>query len=181
MKALFNRMLRAIKLDRHLFEEIVSDPSIQGQSIWAVAIYAMATGFGTFSMIGGTAVNIGLLSAMIAWYVWAFSLFYFGTRFLGGRTTSVDRKTIMRVTAFACAPGIFRLLGIIPKTTTIVFIVTSLWILIAAVIGLKAVFSESHSSKLAALTIVTWVAATIFQLILIVTLLSVFGVGNSPS
>lgn len=181
MKALINRMFRAIKLDRQLFEEIVSDPSVQGQSVWAVAIFAMATAFGSFTMIGGTAVNIGLITTMIAWYVWAFSLFYIGTRFLGEHAAHANRKTIMRVVAFGCAPGIFRLLGIIPKTATIVLIITSLWILATVIIGLKSVFSEAHSAKIAIITVVTWIAATLFQLILIVTLLSVFGVSKSAS
>lgn len=181
MKALLSRMLRAIKLDSLLFDEIVSDPSLQGQSVWAVAIFAMATSFGTFVFIGGTAVNIGLLTTMIAWYVWAFSVFYISSRFLKRESVAGDRKTIMRVVAFACAPGLIRLLGVIPKTTTIVLIISSIWILIAAVYGLKKVFTKTPVINIAAITVVAWLGATLFQAILIVTLLAVFGPVKSGS
>lgn len=178
MKGLFQRLFRAMRLDGQLFEEVVSDSSIQGQSVWAVAIFAMATAFGTFTLISGTAVNIGLLTAMIGWYVWAFSIFYLGSRILSLKA-GADRKTIMRVMAFACAPGIFRILGIIPKTTAIIFAVTSIWILVTAIFGLKKAFPESPSFKISLITIFTWVVATLFQAILTVTLLSVFGVTKS--
>lgn len=179
MKALLSRMLRAIKLDGRLFDEIVSDPSTQGQSIWAVLIFAMATAFGTFAMIGGSAVNIGLLTTMIQWYVWAFSVFYISSRFVKTEDVTGNRKTIMRVVAFACAPGLIRLLGVIPKTTAIVLIITSIWILIAAVLGLKKVFTKTPVIHIAAITVVTWLGATLFQAILIVTLLAVFGPAKS--
>lgn len=179
MKALLNRMLRALRFDGALFDEIVTDPSIQGQSVWAVAIFAMATAFGTFAMISGTAINIGLLTTMIGWYVWAFSVFYVSTRFLKTNATRADRKTIMRVMAFACAPGLFRLLGVIPKATAIILIISSLWILATAVFGLRKVFPEAHTLKIGAITVATWIAATLFQAILIVTLLSVFGAPES--
>jgi hypothetical protein len=172
-------MKRVIKLDQRLFEEIVSDPSSQGQSVWAMAIFAMATAFGFFSMVGGTAVNIGLITTMIAWYVWAFSVFYSGTRLFRGDGEGADRKTVLRVMAFACAPGVIRLLGVIPKSTIVILIISSIWILIAAIIGLKKVFPKTATAYIAAVTIGTWFAASMFQAIMIVTLLSVFGVSKS--
>jgi predicted secreted protein len=172
-------MIRAIKLDQLLFDEIVSDPSSQGQSVWAMAIFAMATAFGFFGMVGGTAVNIGLITTMIAWYVWAFSVFYAGTRLFRVDGQRADRKTVLRVVAFASAPGIIRLLGIIPKSTLVILIISSIWILISATIGLKRVFPKTATAYIAAVTIGTWFAASMFQAIMIVTLLSVFGVSQS--
>ncbi len=181
MKPIFKRIQRAITLDRHLFEEIVADPATQGQSVWVVALFAMATAFGSFSLAGGTAVNIALLTTMIAWYVWAFSVFFFGTHIFGTTRKLVDRKAIMRVMAFACAPGIFRLLCLIPRSTIAILILTSVWILVAAVMGVKKVFTQTSTVKIAILCVGTWVVATLFQAILMVTLLSVFGISKSGS
>jgi hypothetical protein len=180
MKPIFKRMQRAIVLDQTLFEEVVADPSVQGQSVWVVAIYAMTTAFGSFSMIGGGAVNIGLITTILTWYIWAFSVFYFGTRFLGPMPEGADRKTIMRVVAFASAPGVIRLLGVIPKITMIILAVSSIWILIAAVMGLKKVFTQTTTAKITAICVGTWFAASLFQAILLVVLLAVFGV-TEPS
>jgi hypothetical protein len=178
MKLLFKRMQRAIVLDQPFFEQVVADASLQGQSVWAVAIYAMATAFGTFSMIGGAAVNIGLITTILAWYIWAFSVFYFGTRLLGPMTDGADRKTIMRVIAFASAPGVIRLLGILPKTTMIILAASSIWILIAAVMGLKKVFTQTTTVKITMICVGTWCAGTLFQLIVLVVLLAVFGISE---
>ncbi len=179
MKPIFKRMQRAMLLDQTLFEEVVADPSVQGQSVWVVAIYAMTTAFGSFSMINGTAVNIGLITTILTWYIWAFSVFYFGTRFLGPMPVGADRKTIIRVIAFASAPGVIRLLGVIPKTTMIILAVSSIWILIAAVLGLKKVFTQTTTAKITAICVGTWFAASLFQAILLVVLLAVFGVTDS--
>jgi hypothetical protein len=179
MKPIFKRMQRAIALDQTLFEEVVADPSVQGQSVWVVAIYAMTTAFGSFSMIGGAAVNIGLITTLLTWYIWAFSVFYFGTRFLGPMTDGADRKTVMRVVAFASAPGAIRLLGVIPKTTIAILAISSIWILIAAVVGLKKVFIETTTAKIAVICTGTWFTATLFHAIVLVVLLAVFGVSES--
>ena len=178
MKPIFERMKRVAMLEQSVFEEIVADPSIQGQSVWVVAIFAMTTAFGTFMMAGGAAVNVGLLTTMIFWYVWAFSVFYFGSHLLGTMQSGANRKTVLRVMAFACAPGAIRILGVVPKAAGIVFVITTVWILIAAVMGLKKVFVQSSTGKIVAICITTWVGAAVFQAILMVTLLSVFGVSK---
>jgi hypothetical protein len=128
----------------------------------------MATAFGFFSMVGGTAVNIGLITTMIAWYVWAFSVFYVSSRIFHKNGEGGDRKTIMRVVAFASAPGLIRILGVIPKSLVIIFIISSVWILIAAIIGLKKVFTQTGTAKIAGVTIGCWLVASIFQAILMV-------------
>jgi cellulose synthase/poly-beta-1,6-N-acetylglucosamine synthase-like glycosyltransferase len=179
MKILFARMLRAIKLDQQLFEEIAADPSTQPQSVWAVAIFAMATSFGFFSAVGGTAVNIALITTMIAWYVWAFTIFYIGSRLFLEDRERAHRKTVMRVVAFAAAPGLIRLLGVIPQTSIVLMAVSSIWILVAAVLGLKKVFTQTATVKVAVVTVGAWLVASLFQAIMIVTLLSVFGVSRS--
>ena len=179
MKLLLARMFRAIKLDQMFFEEIVADPSTQPQSVWAVALFAMATSFGFFSVAGGTAVNIALITTMISWYVWAFSVFYIGSRLFREEKEGVDRKTVMRVMAFAAAPGLIRVLGVIPKTTIVLLIISTIWILIAAVLGLRKAFAQTATGKIAVVTLVTWMGASLFQAILMVTLLTVFGVSKS--
>ena len=179
MKILFARMLRAIKLDRNFFGEVAADPTLQAHSVWTVAIFAMATSFGFFGAVGGVAVNIALITTMLSWYIWAFSIFYIGSRLLGEKGESADRKTVIRVVAFAAAPGLIRVLAIIPKTAIVLMVVSSVWILAAAVVGLKQVFTRTATAKITIMAVGTWLAASLFQAIMIVTLLSVFGVSRS--
>jgi hypothetical protein len=178
MSKLIDRMVRAAKLDPTLYEEIVNDPTSQAHSIYVVVLFAIAAGFGTFSRGGATAVNICTITTLIAWYVWAFTVYYIGTRFFREPETRVDRKAVMRVMAFACAPGILRLLGLFPSITGIVFIVTSIWVLVAAVVGVKQALNFSSTSRAAGLCILTWIAATFFQGILLVIIFSAFKISS---
>lgn len=174
MSKLVERMVRAAKLDPSLYEEVVNEPTSQKHAVWIVGFYAIAAGFGTFSRAGATAVNICTITTLIAWYVWAFTIFYAGTRFFRQPEIPIDRKAVMRVMAFACAPGILRILGIIQPISGSVFLLTSLWVLIAAVIGVKRAFNFSSTTRAAAICIVTWVVVTFFQGILLVAMFSAF-------
>jgi len=167
-------MKRAAKLDPTLYEEVVEDPKSHGHAVWIMGFFAVAAGFGTFSRAGATAVNICTITTLIAWYIWAFTVFYIGTRFFREPETRVDRKAVMRVMAFACAPGILRILGLFTPITGIVLIVTSIWMLIAAVVGVKQALNFSSTSRTAGIVIVSWIAATFFQGILLVAMFSAF-------
>lgn len=174
MNTLVSRMIRSAKLDPTLFEELADDPDSQKQSTWVVAFLVMATGFGMFSRAGVAAVNICLVTTFLAWYFWSFSVYFIGSYFFRD-VTRVDRKTIMRVMAFANAPGVLRLLGVIPQIAPVIFIATSIWIIAASVIGIKTAFQMDLTAKVVLLCAGTWFLAFILQGLLLVMLFSAFG------
>lgn len=174
MSKLMNRMVRAAKLDSTLYREVVENPTTQGNAVWIVGFFAIAAGFGTFSRAGATAVNICTITTLIAWYIWAFTVYYIGSHFFTDKNTRVDRKAVMRVMAFACAPGILRILGLFPQITMLVLIVTSIWMLTAAVIGAKQAFHFTSMNRAIGICVICWIAATFFQAILLVVMFSAF-------
>jgi len=176
MKLLFSRMIRAARFDPTLFEEIIDEPKTQGHSYWVVTILAMATGYGMFSRAGGTAVNICLATTLIAWYIWAFTIYYFSTFIFRDAAAQPDRRTIMRVVAFAHAPGLLRVLGVIPQLSVIVFLATSAWIIMACVMGIKLAYQTPHTNKVVLLCVATWVVVLFVQGLFMILFLSVFGV-----
>lgn len=176
MNLFVSRMIRAAKLDASLFEELLEDSSTQGQSVWVVAIFAMATGFGMFSRAGASAVNICLVTTFFAWYLWAFSIYFVSAYFLGESASRRDRKSIMRVLAFASAPGVLRLLGVMPPLTLIIYLATTVWILAASIIGIKKALDIPHTGKIAVLCAGTWILAFFVQGLLLVMFFSAFGV-----
>ena len=173
MGKFIDRTVKAAKLDSAFYKEVVDDPTTHAHSVWVVGFFVIAAGFGTFSRAGATAVNICTITTLIAWYVWAFTVFYTGTHFLSKPETRVDRKAVMRVMAFACAPGILRILGLFPPITMVVFIITTIWMLAASVIGIKQAFNFS-TARAAGICIISWIAATFFQGILLVVMFSAF-------
>ena len=178
MGNLVERTVRAAKLDPTFYQEVVDDPTSHGNSVWVVGFFVIAAGFGTFSRAGATAVNICTITTLIAWYVWAFTVYYVGAHFFREPDTRVDRKAVMRVMAFACAPGLLRILGLFPPLTLTVFIVTSIWMLVAAVVGIKRALNISSTAKVAGICIVSWIAATFFQGILLVVMFSAFKIAK---
>lgn len=180
MNMFVSRMIQAAKLDPSLFEEIVNDPTTQGHSVWVVAIFAMATGFGMFSRAGASAVNVCLVTTFFAWYFWAFTIYFIGTYLFRDTAVSrTDRKTVMRVMAFASAPGVLRLFGVIPQMTGIIFIATAVWIIAASVIGIKKAFKIPHTGKAVLLCAGTWLLAFFVQSLLLVLFFSVFGISKA--
>jgi hypothetical protein len=167
-------MIEAAKLESALFEELVNDPATQKQSVWVVAFLVMATGFGMFSRAGAIAVNICLVTTFIAWYFWSFTIYFVGIYFLrdGFRT---DRKTIMRVMAFANAPGILRVLGVIPQMAPVLFVVTSVWIVAASVVGIRIAFKITNLPTVILLCAGTWLLSFLLHSFLLVILFSAFG------
>lgn len=178
MNTLVSRMIRAAKLDDSLFEELINDPSTHGQSVWVVAIFAMTTGFGLFSRAGAIAVNSCLVTTYLAWYFWAFTLYFVGTYLFREAEKKIDRKTIMRVMAFACAPGVLRLLGVIPQTSVVLFIATSVWIIAASVMGIKMAFKIPHTGKVILLCAGTWILGFVVQSLLLLMIFSALGVSK---
>lgn len=176
MKLLFSRMIRAARFDLSFFEEIIDEPKTQGHSYWVVAIFAMTTGFGMFSRVGGNAVNIGMATSLLSWYIWAFTVYYFSTFLFRNAPVQPDRKTIMRVMAFAQAPAVLRLVGVIPQVTLIVFLITSVWIIMASVLGIKQAFNTPNTGKAILLCAGTWGVVFLVQSLFLVMFLSVFGV-----
>ncbi len=176
MKLLFSRMIRAIRLDQSLFDEVIQDPKTQGHSYWVVAILAMATGYGMFSRAGSMAVNIGLAVTFLSWYVWAFTVYYAGTRMFQAVPSRMDRKTVLRVMAFASAPGVLRILGVIPNMTLIIFLLTSAWIVLAGAMGIKLIFRLDKIGKAILLCAATWLVVLFLQIFFMILMFSVFGV-----
>jgi len=177
MRNLMGSMVRAAKLDPAFFAAVVAEPKSHGPAVWVVGFFAIATGFGTFSRAGATAVNICTITALIAWYIWAFTVFYAGSRFLRVPGHQVDRKAVMRVMAFACVPGILRIAGLFLPISLGLFWGTAIWSIMVAVVGVKQALQVQSTNRVVLLCITSWLAATFFQGVLIVVMFAAFGVG----
>jgi len=176
MATMMEQMFRAAKLEPAFFEEVVDNPGLQRRSRWVVALFAMTASVGMFLRTSGTAVNIGLVTTLIAWYVWAFSTYYVGTYFFADSDTPRNRQAIMRVMGFAAAPGILRILGMIPFTGGIVFLVTSVWMVAASALGVQRALGYASIRKAVAISMGCWLMSTLLQGVLMVAAFNAFGV-----
>ena len=130
MATLVERMLRAARLDANLYEEVEADPTTMRQALVVVLLSSVAGGIGTAGEDG-----LGLFGAAIAsligWYIWAFLTYYIGTKWLPEPATEADVGQMLRTLGFASAPGIIRILGVIPGLGMVIAVIGSLWMLCA--------------------------------------------------
>ena len=176
MAILWNRMVRAAKLDVAFYREMVEDPKSINYSRWVVVLYGMAAAMGTFGKSGALAVNTSVLTIIFGWYVWAFFTYFIGTRLLAEADTPRDRKAVMRAMGYAAAPGIARLIGFVPGLETVALIGGSIWMVVAGTIAAKEALQYRSMIRSAGIVIVCWLLSWLVQMMIWVTVFSALGV-----
>ena len=178
MRPFLNRMLRAAKLDAGLYRELIENPGLFNQALIVVFLCSMAAAYGSFGRTGVTGINIGMVTTLLGWYVWAFSTYIIGVRLLPDNQTAVDRRTVFRVLGFASAPGILRALGFMPGLGIVVLLASTGWIIATASVGIKLALNYESSSRALGVCIIGFIISAVFQGLLFILLFSAFGVSS---
>lgn len=150
------RMIRAARLDRAVYEEVEKDRTAMGQAAAVVVLVAVATGIGLGAGMRGLAV--GLIAGLVAWALWAALIYVIGARLLPESNTQADWGELARTLAFASSPGALRILGIVPVVGEIVFVVTGIWMLVATVIAVRQALDYQSLPRAVAVCLIGWVA-----------------------
>jgi len=139
---LFERMMRAARLDSNLYEEVEADLSATSQAATVVGIVALcgaignAIGLAANGNVGGAVgVFIGqIIAAFVGWVAWSYITYWIGTSIFKGVATPGE---LLRTVGFAQTPGVLNILAIIPILGGIVVFVVWIWQLIAGIIALR--------------------------------------------
>jgi hypothetical protein len=164
---LIERMVRAAKLDTELYEQVEADPTAMGQAMAVVVISGLAAGVGSVEKMGFGGLLLGTLGALLGWYVWAFLTYYIGTRWLPEPQTRANVGELLRTTGFSSAPGVLRILGIVPGIAGLVFFVTGVWQLVAMVIAVRQALDYRSTGRALGVCLIGWLiqAAVMFLLL----------------
>jgi hypothetical protein len=132
------RLIGAARLDPATYEEVEADKTATGQALLAVVLSSLAAGVGASGQSAGLpAAILASVSALIGWFMWAAVVWFIGTRVLPEPQTQSDVGELLRTTGFAAAPGIVRVLGIIPVLGVPVAIIVTFWMLAAMVVAVR--------------------------------------------
>jgi len=156
MADLKNRIMRAAKLDVSLYEEVEADKDALGQAMTVVVLSSLAAGVGA-SQGGLAGIVLGIIAALVGWYAWAYVTYLIGTKLLPEPQTEADLGQLLRTTGFSSAPGLIRVLGIIPGPTGVVFLVASIWMLVAMVIAVRQALDYSNTFRAVGVCLIGWV------------------------
>lgn len=170
MANLGTRIIRAARLDVSLYEEVESDQGALRQAMAVVVLSSLAAGGGA-SQGGLAGIVFGIITALVGWYVWAYITYLIGTKLLPEPQTEADLGQLLRTTGFSSAPGLIRVLGIIPGLAGIVFLVASIWMLVAMVIAVRQALDYSNTFRAVAVCLIGWVV----QVLIIVFFFYILG------
>ena len=72
MASFQDRIIRAAKLDVHLYEEVEADKGAMGQAMGVVVLSGVAAGIGSIGTSGMAGILFGTITALVGWYIWAY-------------------------------------------------------------------------------------------------------------
>ena len=96
-----DRIIRAAKLDVHLYEEVEADKEAMGQAMGVVILSSIAAGIGSIARGGIGGILIGTILALIGWYVWAYLTYFIGTKVLPEPQTRANPTELLRTIGFS--------------------------------------------------------------------------------
>ncbi|MEA3428079.1 MAG: hypothetical protein U9Q84_02425 [Thermodesulfobacteriota bacterium] len=175
MQSYINRIVRAAKLDVNLYEEVESDKEATSQAMGVVVLASIAAGIGSMGTTGAIGIVTGTAMALISWYAWAYIAYFVGVKILPEQQTKACPGELLRTIGFASSPGLIRVLAVIPGIAGIVFLVTSIWMLITMIIAVRQALDYRSTLRAVSVCII----GGIIQATIIILLFSVLGVDYS--
>jgi hypothetical protein len=143
-QTLIGRMIRAARLDPRLYAEIEADANATGQAASVVLLAAFA---GSINFPGASFAILfaGLVAALVGWWLFAYVIYLIGVKLMPEPETRADFGALLRAMGFANAPGVVKLLGIVPELRPLVIFVATVWVLVATVTAVRHALSYSSS------------------------------------
>ena len=117
----------------------------------------MAAGLGSLSHGATNGLLFGTISALIGWFIWAYLTYVIGTKLLPTPKTRSDYGELLRTTGFSAAPGLIRILGIIPGLYRIAFLAAGIWMLVAMVIAVRQALDYESTLRAVGVCIIGWI------------------------
>jgi hypothetical protein len=173
-----SRIIRAAKLEAHLYEEVEADKTAMRQAMLVVVLSGVAAGLGSISKGGLPGILLGTVAALVGWYIWAFLIYLIGTKLLPEPNTRSDIGELLRTIGFSSSPGLIRVLGVIPGLEGgVFFVVATVWMLVAMVIAVRQALDYTGTMRAIAVCIIGWIV----QILIFLLLLSFFGGVPKPT
>jgi hypothetical protein len=166
-----DRMIRAAKLDVRLYEEVEADRAALVQAMGVVVLSSLAAGVGSISRVGFVGILLGTVIALVGWYVWAYVTYLIGTKLLPEPQTKADHGELLRTIGFSSAPGILRILSIIPGLMWIVYTISGIWMLVAMVVAVRQALDYQSTLRAVGVCLIGW----IIQALIVSLLFAIFG------
>src|SRR5688572_15431246 len=157
MGVFLRRIMRAVKLDRQLYEEVEADPAAFGQAFAVVILSSVFTVVGLTGRFTLPEAAAAVVIGIFAWAAWSAIAFLIGAQFCPEPQTQADWGELLRTTGFATAPGLLSILGIFPVFEGLVTFVASVWILLAFGVAVRQALDYRSTLRAVGVCLAGWV------------------------
>lgn len=169
--SLFDRMMRAARLDTSLYEEVEVDETATTQSLIVVILSSFCSGIGTAineALMGHGFGRIslglfgGLVSAFMSWLIWSFITYFVGVKVFGGTSSYGE---LLRTIGFSNSIGVLQIFNFIPILGWLISFAVWIWGLVAMVVAVRQALDFS-TGKAVVTCIVGWIVAVVIIVII---------------
>ncbi len=159
------RIIGASTFDARTYEEVEADTGATGQAITVVLLASIAVGVaqavGWFFIGGPLSAIVGLVGytilAIAGWFMWVLITFIVGTKILPEPETKSDMGELMRTVGFAQAPGILRIVTVIPILGWLIGLAVWVWMLAAFVIAARQALDYKSTGRAIVVCAIGWI------------------------
>ena len=155
MSTLANRLLGSVWLNADSYEEVEADTHANAQAVGIVVLSSVAAALGTRTTSIGSVASL-VFVALGSWIIWVLLTLLIGTHLLPGNSTRADFGQLLRTTGFSAAPGILRVLGVIPVIGWAIFMAATIWMLFSFVVAVRQALDYSNTASALAVCILGW-------------------------
>ena len=180
----FNLMVanvrRAMSLDRSFYREVADDPRYSQEALMVVILAAALSGVGSFltQLFGGNffgsiiALVVGVVLAVVGYYIWAYVVQWLGATMFKGQGTAPE---LLRGLGYAYGPMALGIFTFIPCVGGLVAAVGAIWALVCGFFAVRETHKMSDGQTLVTV-IVSWLVVAILSAIVWAVIGVVFGI-----
>jgi hypothetical protein len=159
MTTFARRMFGAARLNPQIYEEVEADHRATLQAAVVVLLASLSGGIGLVGLGAPTSQVLvwDTVGAFVGWLSWAALTYLIGTQMLAEPQTRADLGELLRTLAFSSAPGVLRIFGVIPHVGLAIYLIASLWMLVAMVVAVRQALDYRSTGRAVAVCVVGWV------------------------
>jgi hypothetical protein len=180
---IFNRATRAVLLDKELYKEVESDPSLDREALLIVVVASLAAGIAAFitsvfrqrfltALFG---LIVPTVIGVASYYIWAYATQFIAQNLYENET---DIGELLRVLGYASTPRVISLVGFIPCLGPVLSFAGGIWALIASFIGIREAL-DMDTTETVVTVVLGWLAIMIISG-LVTNLLGIGAIGLGP-
>lgn len=152
---LTQRAIGAAMLDIPVFEEIEADRTATSQALLVVVLSSLAAGIGLTSGVYNAPVLHRVMLALLLWVFWAMSTYIVGVYLMPEPQTHTNVGELLRTIGFAASPGMLRILGMIPAIGGTIYVISTVWMLVAMVIAIRQALDYRSTGRAVVVCVIT--------------------------